>query len=86
VAAIRADIHNTSARQFTKFFEPADFMPGAKASLEDQIAALVKQGYTPSQAAAIATSKQSNQQKLHIVERAARSNHAKQSKTRRRTG
>lgn len=67
VAAIRADLHNTSARQFEQHFKPKDFMPGAEEEVEEKVAALVAQGYNPAAAAAIVMSKQTNEQKIHLI-------------------
>ena len=71
LAALRADLHNTSARQFERHFDPADFMPGSQEpSLEARIHALVEEGYTPSEAAAMATSSQTREHRLYLVDSA----------------
>lgn len=69
LAAIRADIHNTAGKAFNQHFTPQDFM-GATADLENRIAALVKKGYSPSAAVAMATSKQTAEQRMHLVDKA----------------
>lgn len=74
VAALRADLYNTSAKQYDRTFEAADFMPGAKpnAALEARVNQLVEQGFTRSQAAAIAcSSNQTNEQKLRFIDAAS---------------
>jgi hypothetical protein len=69
LAAIRADIHNTAGKSFEHQFRAEDFMPGAKsASIEDRVHELIKQGYTPAEAAAMATSKQSREEKQNIIQ------------------
>lgn len=72
LATLRADLHNTSAREFNRVFEAADFLPGASTAIEQRVAELVEQGYTPSQAAAIATSRQSRDRQIHLIDRASR--------------
>ena len=66
-AAIRADLHNTSSRQYEKFYEPGDFMPGVAADLEARVEELIAQGIPPATAAAMATSKQTKEQKIHLI-------------------
>lgn len=68
VAAVRADLHNTSARDFGRQFEAAEFMPGAMLAIEERIAELIAQGYNPAAAAAIATSKTTKEQQIHAVD------------------
>ncbi len=68
VAALRADLHNTSAREFSKHFKLADFMPEAKdEGLEARVQELIKMGYPPAAACAIATRKQSKEHQLHLI-------------------
>jgi len=74
VAALRADIHNTSARDFKRHFEASDFLPEAPPdqSVEARARAYIEMGYTPSQAAAMATSTQTREHKLYILNQTAR--------------
>jgi hypothetical protein len=67
VAELRADLHNTSAKQYDRVFESADFMPGATRAIEERVAELIAQGYDPAAAAAIATSKQSKDKQLRTL-------------------
>jgi hypothetical protein len=46
---------------------PADFMPGASLELEAKIEELIAQGYPAAAAAAMATSKQSKEQQIHLI-------------------
>jgi hypothetical protein len=80
VAVVRADLHNTSARKFDRVFSKDDFKPGASV---DSIHKLVAQGYTPSQAAAIATSKQSSEHKIFAIDKALKSVQPKSKRSRR---
>ena len=74
VAALRADLYNTSAREFKQHFEPADFMPveGPSRDMEARVLALIDEGYTPSQAAAIASSKHTKEHNLYSIDSAVR--------------
>jgi hypothetical protein len=64
-------LHNTSSREFKKHFKPADFMPGADNSdIETRVHELIKLGYNPAAACAIATSRQSKEQQLFLVNKA----------------
>lgn len=67
LAAVRADLHNTSARIFDRTFEPADFMPGAEAALEAKVAKLVEDGFSLPQAVAIATSRRSKRDNIRQI-------------------
>lgn len=67
LATLRADLHNTSARQFDRVFDPEDFIPGHEAKIEARVAELVAAGYNPAAAAAIATSRKSKEHNLFII-------------------
>lgn len=68
-APIRADLHNTSARDFKRTFKPADFLPDSKdESLEARAKQLIAQGYSPSQAVAIASSKQTKDRQVVMID------------------
>lgn len=70
LSVLRADLHNTSSRDFKKVFTYEDFMPEAvDHTLEYRIAQLVEKGYTPSQAAAMATSKKSKEHNLYLIDK-----------------
>ena len=75
VAAMRADLFNTSAKGYDRTFEARDFLPGASSGVENRIAQLIAEGYTPSEAAAIATSKQTREHKLYVIDGAMRQAH-----------
>ena len=70
ISALRADMYNTSAKGYQRTFEAADFMGGPQTGLEERIAQLVADGYTPSEAAALATSRQTNEHKLFVIDQA----------------
>jgi hypothetical protein len=85
VAAVRADLYNVAGKSFERRFEVADFMPGATDSVEARARELIEMGYTPSEAAAMATSKQTREHKLHVLDSALSAAHrAKQKNTSRR--
>lgn len=84
VAAIRSDMHNTSGR-FNQAFKPADFMPGAKSSIEDRAKELMALGYAPAAAVAIASSKQTREQNLHVLKSAVSGTEGKKRKAGKRS-
>lgn len=67
VAALRADLHNTSARQFKRTFEPADFLEATIDAVEDRAAELVAAGMNPAAAAAIASSRQTKEEQIGAI-------------------
>ncbi len=70
LATMRADLHNTSSRQFTHHFQPSEFMPEAESipSVEERVKQLIARGYSPAQACALATSVQSTDEKRAMIE------------------
>jgi hypothetical protein len=76
LAALRADLHNTSARDFQRRFDIEDFMSSRVAGIEQRAQQLIEQGYTPSEAAALASSRQTSEHKLHLVRQAGDAAHA----------
>jgi len=81
VATIQAELYNTAGKNFDRFFKGADFMPGAEdQSIEARAQKLMDQGYEPAAAVAIASSTQSKEHGLHIVESELRMADAKKEK------
>jgi hypothetical protein len=80
ICALRADLYNTSARQFKHTFQPADFYPENNAPIERAIEHFVRMGYTPSEAAAMATSKQTKEHNLFVLDSALREAQARKAK------
>lgn len=82
LSALRADLHNTAGKSFIEWFKATDFMPGAKpsTSIEDRARELMEQGYDPAAAVAMASSTQTKEHGLHIVESELRKAEAKKRK------
>lgn len=84
MAALRADLHNTAGKTFKHNFKPQDFMPGASPdSIEATARLYIEMGYTPSEAAAMATSSQTKEHNLYIVDSVMRSAKARPKRARR---
>jgi hypothetical protein len=75
-------MYNTSSKGYQRTFEAADFMGGPQAGLEERIAQLVADGYTASEAAAAATSRQTGEHKLYVIDQAISGAHNRKGKRR----
>ncbi len=80
IAGLRADIHNTAGKSFKDHFQPADFMPNAKPSIEDRVAEFKAMGYAPAAAVAMAHSSQDPSKRLHILDSKLEAAHEKKQK------
>lgn len=88
VAALRADLHNTAGKSFNRTFEKTDFIHGASSdgSLEARIHSLIAQGYAPAAAAAMASSTQTKEQRIHLIQSTMQAAEARKTKPRRKAG
>ena len=73
LAVLRADIYNTAGKTYDRTFEPKDFLPEAKdQSLEARAKELIAKGYSPSEALAMASMKNTKEHNLYVLDAAQR--------------
>ena len=86
IAALRADLHNISGR-YQRTFQAADFMAdkpgGAHADIEARAQELIAQGVPPAAAAAMASSTQTKEHNLYVLDSVGRAAAAAKKKNRR---
>jgi len=77
VAALRSDLYHTAGKSFNDPPAPADFMSGHLPGVEERAQQLIEMGYSPSEAVALASSRQSSEHKLFVIDQACKMAHAK---------
>lgn len=76
LATIRADLHNTSAKEYDRQFTVDDFMGNGKfPGVEKRVEELVAKGHDRATAVAMVMSKQSRSQKLIVLDDMERKSH-----------
>lgn len=79
IAAIRSDLYNTAGKAYKDDFTVDQFLgESVESGVDARARQLMAMGYAPAAAAAIASSKQSDTQKIHMIDSALRAAEEKQ--------
>jgi hypothetical protein len=80
VAALRSDLYQTAGKSYKDPPTPQDFLGGRISGIEERAQQLMEMGYSPSEAVALASSKQTGEHKLFVIDQACKLAHNKKLK------